>query len=794
MKMRQIKTAILIVAYLMPMYQVNAINPTQIIRGQVIDATNGYPLIGANVVLLNSEPLNGNSTDLNGMFTLENVPLGRQSIQVSYLGYKPKIVNNLLLISGKETNLIIKLDEDITQVEEITVKANRNKEQPLNEMAMISARSFSIEETERFAGSLGDPAKMASNFAGVTTQGDARNDIIIRGNSPAGVLWRLEGVEIANPNHFGALGTTGGSVGMINNNLLANSDFITGAFPAEYGNALSGVFDLNLRSGNSQNGEYMGQVGMGGFELGAEGPLFSTGNGQKASYLINGRYSTMEVMNILGFDVGTGSSIPEYKDLTFIVDIPGTKVGRFKVFGLFGVSYIELGRDLSDTAETSYSTRGTGIDFGSGVNVIGASHTYFFNKNIKLQTTVSYQKSYSKTAYDSVKNESFMPVSRSNLTEYKLSASTRFSYKLNLKNTITAGIQADLYHINYLDSTIDSDLQKFLTQIDIDARNELYHGFIEWQHRFSDQITAYGGLNSSYFSQTEESTLEPRLSLRWQLNPKHSITAGYGMHSQIQAKVVYYYETYDEETYSYFKTNEKLKSTKSNHYILGYQYLIAPNLNLKTELYYQQLHNVPVKESFGELSLLNSGTDFGVYMDDSLVNKGTGRNYGLELTFEKYLSQNYYFMLTSSLFQSKYKGYDNIERNTLFNSNFALNLLAGYEHKINEKYMLTFDFRGVWSGGNRYIPIDYEASEAAHYPEYDYTHSYNNRYPDYFRIDLRLGIKHNAKRYSQELAIDLQNLTNHNNILMESYDATKNEVYYVYQTSFYPMALWRINF
>ena len=258
----------------------------------------------------------------------------------------------------------MKLEEKINNIGEVVVKASAKKAEAQNELAMVSARTFSVEETERFAGSLGDPARMVANYAGVMTQNDSRNDIIIRGNSPSGVLWRMEGIEIPNPNHFGAQGTTGGPVSMVNNNLLTNSDFLTGAFPAEYGNALAGAFDLNLRSGNSTEHEFTGQVGFNGFELGAEGPLLKLKNGQNASYLANYRYSTLEVIDKMGFNVGTGAAIPEYQDITFLVDVPGTKTGRIKLFGLWGKSFIALGRDLSDTAENQYNPRGAATDFG----------------------------------------------------------------------------------------------------------------------------------------------------------------------------------------------------------------------------------------------------------------------------------------------------------------------------------------------------------------------------------------------------------------------------------------------
>jgi len=261
-------------------------NYTQTIRGTVIDKSSQSPLIGASIILMNSDPLIGTITDIDGKFRLENIPVGRQGITISYLGYNTIALPGLNLTSGKELVLTIELEENITSLSKVVITAEQRKDIAINEMATVSARSFTVEETERYAGSLGDPSRMVSNFAGVSMTNDSRNDIIIRGNSPSGLLWRLDGIEIPNPNHFGAFGTTGGPVSMLNNNLLTNSDFITSAFPAEYGNAMSGVFDLKMRHGNNEKREYVGQIGFNGFELGAEGPFKK---GSRASYLANYR-------------------------------------------------------------------------------------------------------------------------------------------------------------------------------------------------------------------------------------------------------------------------------------------------------------------------------------------------------------------------------------------------------------------------------------------------------------------------------------------------------------------------
>ena len=771
-------------------------DPVQVIRGTVIDEVTGYPLPGANVILLNTDQPAGTITDPDGNFILKNVPLGRQSVEIRFIGYEPKIISNLLLTSAKEVVLEIRLTEQVTEFEEVTVKAFSRKDKSLNDMAMISARSFSVEETERYAGSMGDPARMAANYAGVITQNDSRNDIIIRGNSPIGLLWRLEDIEIPNPNHFGALGTTGGPVSMLNNNLLTNSDFLTGAFPAEYGNALAGAFDLNMRSGNNQVREYTGQIGFNGFELGAEGPFSVKKSGPKASYLGNFRYSTLDVMHKLGINFGTGEAVPEYKDITFLIDIPGTKLGRFKVIGLFGDSYISLGREKEDTANNQYVARGTATDFGSGLGVIGLSHVYYLNENSSFKTTLSFQTTSATTVFDSIKNnwDETIPVFRSRQSEDKISFSTQYRHKINSKNNFNLGIICDNFSIDYLDSTKNSDLGIFEQTVSTRSSMSLFRTYIQWQHNFSDQLSAYAGLNFQFFNLTSESVVEPRFSIEWSVDTRQSFCIGYGEHSQIQPKIVYYTITHDTINNVDYTTNKDLKYTRARHFIIGYNNLISKDLRIKIESYYQRLYRVPVKESFPEFSMINTGDFFGIPQEDSLVNKGTGRNYGVELTIEKFLSKGYYFLFTASVFDSKYKGYDNNLRNTAFNGNYVFNLLGGYEINLRNNRMLTIDMKTVWAGGRRYVPIDEELSQIEHSEERNWDAAYDNKYNDYFRTDLRIGLKINGKRTSQEWAVDLQNLTGFQSLFTESWDAAENKKYTVYQQGFYPMFLYRIQF
>jgi len=771
-------------------------NMHQTIRGTVVDAVTGYALVGANVILLHSDPLIGTISDLNGQFKLHQVPLGRQGIEVRYVGYQTRRIPNLFLTSGKEVQVEIRLEENPMDMEEVVVRYRKPKDKAQNDMALVSSRTFSVEETERFAGSLGDPARMVANYAGVMTHNDSRNDIIIRGNSPIGVLWRLEGVEIPNPNHFGALGTTGGPVSMVNNNLLANSDFLTGAFPAEFGNATAGVFDLNLRSGNNGKHEFTGQIGFNGFEAGVEGPFATVGGTQKATYLANYRYSTLGLLNQIGINFGTGDAIPQYQDLTFLVDVPGTGAGRWKLFGLWGTSHIELGRIPGDTAETSYSARGTATDFGSDLGVIGVSNTKFFTPDLRLTSTLSYQRTGATTVLDSTLNsgESVEPFLRNYGRENKISFTSQLRHKVNARNNYSMGLILDYYAIDYTDSINHPDYGHFITTADITGNMGMARAYAEWKHTFSNRLNGYAGVHLQYFDLNGEVSLEPRMAVTWRPWKKGTFSLGYGLHSQIQPKSVYYYQTYDQKSDTYFTTNEGLGFTKSHHIVLGYDHLFRDDFRIKAETYYQHLYRVPVSPSEGEYSLINSGDFFGIPVLDSLENRGTGENFGLELTVEKFLSKGFYVLFTTSLFDSKYRGSDGITRNTAFNGNYVFNLLGGYEKKIGKKTYLTVDVKGVLAGGRRHIPIDVEASMEQGIEVRDWSRAYEDRYDDYFRTDLRVGIKMNSKRFSQEWAIDLQNLTGYQSIFMEGIDVKTGEIYQVYQQGFYPMFLYRIQF
>ena len=767
----------------------------QRIRGIVRDKDSKSPLIGATVLVNNTSPVIGTISNAKGEFVLENVPVGRCEVEARFIGYKPFKFNNLVLKSAKELILSIELEENVEEIEEVVISAYENKGDAMNKMAVVGARAFSVEQTERYAGSWGDPSRMATNFAGVFTGGDQNNDIVIRGNSPTGLLWNFEGIPIPSPNHFDAMGATGGPVSILNNNVLSRSDFFTGAFPSEFGNGISGVFDLNMRNGNNEKREYVAQLGFNGFEIGAEGP-FNYKN--KASYLINYRYSMLGLVDqLLWID-----ELPYYQDLTFKVNIPYEK-GNISVFGIGGLSHIYFDYSIDSLPTEDKVINGSSEIDGSKTGVVGAKWVHFFNNNLRLENTVAVTTRRPYYDEDSIINgHKAGKYGKSFETQDEFLYSTKLIKKFNAKNTLEIGSMIENFtftldkYIQYLRTTdtTEAGMPYKFTKNNI----VLFQNYIQWKHKFTPTLTFVGGIHHMHLFMNNSKIVEPRGGIEWQFNPKQSLSFGYGLHSQIQPLHVYYIPTYYYDADGNFiitnESNNNLDLSKSHQYVLGYNYSINKDLRLKVESYYQQLYDYPVEGRSSYYSMINEGANFGVDAEDSLVNKGTGQNYGIEFTFEKYFNNDYYILLTTSIFDSKYKGSDGIKRNTAYNGNYVINLLGGYEWQLKHNWSMNVDIRLVTAGGRRDIPVLEDESERLKMTVYDYEHAYAEKVGNYFRLDNRISFTYQGAKTTHEIALDITNVTNHLNPYQRYWDGISNSIVYEYQQGIFPMGLYRINF
>lgn len=772
------------------------------LRGVVMDKQAESPLIGATVQLLNLETAIGATTDADGKFTLKNVPVGRQTLRITYLGYETQTIPNILVTAGKEVQLDIRLEESFSKMEEVVITAKTDKDKPVNDLATISARQFNTEEVMRYSGGRNDVAKLVANFAGVAANNDARNDIIIRGNSPTGVLWRIEGIPVPNPNHFSTLGTTGGPVSALNPNMIANSDFLTGAFPAEYGNALAGVFDINLRQGNKERPEFMFQLGaFSGLEALAEGPLNKKNDG---SFVVAYRHSFAELADAAGLNIGT-TATPRYKDLTFNVDFGNGKAGKFSLFGIGGWSAIDfLGAEI-DTTDLFANPNENAYNV-SKFGVIGLKHNILLNDRSYVRTVLSVSHSANTYTADDLEIDNGTPFQIWDVndagTTYRLSS--YYNLKVNNRFTLRTGILAQNGHldtrVDTRDNTPDFDEDGYpdwYTERDFDGWFFQSEAYAQGQYRLTEELTLNAGLHTLYFQKTEDFAVEPRAALNWNFAPKHTLSFGYGIHNQTQPLPVFLFREQQPDGSS-IETNSDLGFTRNQHFVLGYDFKPAASWRVKAETYYQTLSDVPVESFPSSFSILNTGADFIFPEKNNLVNEGTGRNIGAELTLEKFFSKGWYSLVTLSLFDSKYEGSDGVERSTAFDGGYVFNALAGREFKLGDsgRRFLTLDTKLTAAGGRPYTPINLEASRAAGEEVLYEDQAFSLRYDDYFRWDVKIGFRLNSakRKLSQTFFLDFQNVTNHANIFALRYNEVTGDINRIDQIGFFPDVLYRIEF
>lgn len=765
-------------------------NNKQNIRGTVIDKLSQSTIIGASVQIINKTEVKGAATDENGNYVLSDLVPDRYEIKVTYIGYKNVFVPNVVVTSGKEVILDIAMEEDLKLLSEVVVRAY-SKDKTINDLATISARTFSMEEVNRYAGGRSDPARLAANFAGVSAPDDSRNDIVIRGNSPVGVLWRIDGMNVTNPNHFASVGTTGGAVSALNTNLLKSSDFFTSAFPAEYGNAISGVFDLGFRTGNTQKRETTIQAGViTGLEATTEGP-FSKKN--SSSYLIGYRYALAGVAQAVGVDIGT-TATPSYQDLSFKLNSGTTEWGRFTLFGILATSSIQISGGNSGSL---YGGK-DGNDLESKIGIIGVNHYKQLNNNSYLRSIIGLN--YSETdqinyGSDRATKESFTK-EENNVAKTGYHFSTRYSSKINSKLFVKIGVQDELMGLNLYYRT-KRDLNSSWQQVwDYDSYTSLAQAYAHAKYSFNEKITLNAGIHSQYFFLNASSSLEPRLGLKYELNPKSSVNFGYGLHAQMQPINVYFLQTQNTDG-SYAYNNKDLGFTKSHHLVLGYDLNPLKDWRLKAEVYYQYLYDVPVNTFSSAYSMLNTGASFKTDLEDKLTNGGTGHNYGAELTIEKFFSDGYYGLFTSSIYSSKYKGSDGVERNTAFNGKYVYNVLAGKEWGIgrDKRNKISLDFKFTNAGGRAYTPIDLTASNALN-REVLSTDVYSDFYDNYFRMDIKANYTMNSRKRkrSQTISLDVQNVTNHQNVFSQNYNDANQSINTTYQLGIFPNVVYKVQF
>ena len=756
------------------------------IQGRVVDKVSKQPLPGVNILMLNTIPPRGAASNISGEFSINNIPVGRYDIKMMFIGYEPIIFPEILVGSGKATILNAELMEHPIKSDEVIISAKMTKNKPSNDMILTSGRTFSVEEARRYAGGLDDPARLASSFAGVTTGLSEDNGIVVRGNSPKGILWMIEGIEVPNPNHFfGMTSFGGGGVSALSSMMLDNSDFLTGAFPAEYTNALSGVFDLKLKTGNTKNHEHTFQVGLQGIDLASEGPLFNDDN---SSYAFNYRYSTLGLIrHLMPEDI----NLPTYQDLCFKINFPTKNAGIFSFWGIGFLDEISEKAD-DDTTTWKYRDDQEESDIDMGMGVIGLNHKLILGKNTFINSTLALttrKMSLNEWEIDARHMKSHIKFIDSRLSQYVFSSNIYHKFSSQHYNKTGMSVRNLDYDID-IRETPDKNIN-YNQIVRENGNSQLLQGYTQSNFRINENLTINLGLSFQYFTLNKNSSFEPRAGIKWDFSSNQSFSLGYGLHSRLDVLNIYMAQQQIDN--NIIRPNKNLDFTKAHHFVLGYDLSISEHSHLKVETYYQYLFDVPVIPD-SSYSILNMEADW--YFNQQLVNSGTGRNIGVDVTFERYLHDHYYYLLTASLFQSRYKGGDSIIRDTRFNRNFSLNLLGGKEWILGEakNKILGVNLRFQILGGKKITPVNYPVTTSERDIFYDDNNAFSLRDNVSYHTHVTLTYRINESGYSIIWALQLFNFPSSPDFEEFRYNLKTNTIDKSETNVFFPSISFKIEF
>ncbi len=725
-------------------------SPTQTVGGQVLDEASRMPIPGATVILEGTDPVIGGATNASGEFRLIGVPVGRYDIRVSSLGYEPVLLKEIIVGSGKEVFLTVSLIESSETGDEVVIKARTLKGRALNRTAVTSARMLSVEEGSRYAGGFDDPARLASSFAGVAGA-VGNNGVVIRGNAPKSTAWRMEGVEIPNPNHFADLEVFGGGgLTVLSSHLLDNSDFLTGAFPAEYGNALSGIFDIRMRRGNPRQREHRAQIGLIGIDLASEGPFVE---GKSSSYIFNYRYSTLSLLHPLLPDDADGT---HYQDLSFKLHFPMNATGILSVWGIGGIDGSGQSAE-TDSTQWQYLQDRQEQSVDQFMGAAGINYTLPLSGDAFFRSSLAVGGNGIDLSTERIDTELRLhPDEKITSTTWNAVLSSFINAEVGKDHLNRTGLELTALNYDMLLKRAPEPEEGLQTIVDRSGTGFLLSAYTSSIISLGNAWQATLGLHGQFFTLNGHYTVEPRAGIAWGFRPDQRLGIAYGLHSRLERLNFYLAQAEAGDAILY--PNRDLDFSKAHHLVLSYDLEITPDFRLKIEPYYQYLFSIPVVPN-SPFSFINMENDW--FLNDSLTNDGKGRNYGIDLTLEHFLKDGYYFLLSGSLFESRYAGGDGLWRDTRFNRNYVVNLLCGKEWNLGEegRNVLSLNVRTTFQGGDRRTPVDLPASVAAEDVVYDEERAFSIGADPTFLLHTTLSFRINGRGHTSTIALNVLNAT-----------------------------------
>ena len=752
----------------------------QTVRGTVTDAISGEKLIGATVKVV--ETGTGSVVDLEGNFRIDIPQSGRYTLETSYVGYEPNVMKEVLVAGVKEVVIDIQLRENNTELTEVVVRPRVNKEATVNPAVLTGGVMLSMEEASRFAGGYNDPARLVMSFAGISGEADG-SGLSIHGNAPERMQYRIEGVEVFTPNHFNDTWNAGyGLVSALNTDVIGNSDFFTSTFNANYNNALSGVFDVKMRTGNNAKHENILQIGTVSEELTLEGPISRKSN---SSYIVNYRYGFTSLVDKLNL-IDTDGAHVDFQDFSAKLMFPTKRAGTFSIFGL---GFYDTTWDERVNLEDTHSAYDASDNDAKLAQLLaGVSHKIHLGNKWTWRTTAAYNMQHLKNdiyyyglersaegfisqplAYEEPERKYLFSIQKVN--EDRLLFNTELSKQVTDRWLIQLGGEYSHRFFNLAYKSVDQLYAPVSTMHEYTKMKDdtgLANIFCQNLVRVSNYFSLSAGIAGNYFLLSKDFSVEPRASLKWDPDEKNSFSMGYGLHSMIEKLDAYFYRNADGNL-----ANKDLGLTKAHHLHATYVHKLNSNLTLRMNAYYEYGFDTPVGIDGSTYCVTNR---YFFYTDEPLVNKGNTRNYGGDITLEHYMNRGFFGQTNFSLYKSQYRGVDKVWRNQLYDRGFMFKILGGKEWMIG-KNMLNVSVKYSIQGGLRYTPIDVEQMRANiaagiidDNPIYKDNEAFSQRFDPSGIVDLTISYKINRRHVSHTFAFEGLNILQTETPLYQRFD------------------------
>ncbi len=733
-------------------------SPKGTIKGKVVDSETKSPLIGASVMLVGTR--RGSVTDTDGNFTIDNVPVGNYALKFSSIGYKPLSKTDVIIKSDRITFIEAELVITTISSKDIIVTAGYFSQVEDKPGGTIN---FSTEEIRRSPGSAGDVSRIIGGLPSIAKVNDQLNSLIVRGGSPAENGFYIDNIEIPNINHYPIPGSSGGPIGLLNVDFIQDVTFSAGGFSALHGDRLSSIMDVSFREGNRD--ELDGEIGIhfAGFEIAAEGPT----PGKRGSWMFSARRSFLD---LLVKAIGTGVA-PKYSDYQGKITYDISPTNKITLLGIYGIDHISFDKEQSIEDGNIIYGDYDGYEYSFGTN-----WRYLWSENGYSNTSISFLGTRSTS--DIYETKTDIVLFTSDVLEQIAQIRNVNHLRLNELHQLQFGTDAK-YYLNKYDywmaeyTGVLGDRTDSL-RVNRDINSPKYGIFANYTWRPFNKLTTNWGIRFDHFSHNNNSHISPRLSLSYKLTERTSLNAAYGI----------YYQNIPLIFLSQKEENKELRDPIAYHYIWGVSHLLTENTRLILEAYYKEYDNFPLDPQQPQMFIADE-VFYGGFMHnhEELISAGKVRAYGVEMSVQKKLVENFYGLICGSYYRTRYLGLDGTWRNRVFDNRYIFSIEGGYK----PNYKWEFSVRWIFAGGPPYTPLDIELSKVFDRTVMDRNRVNEARYPDYHSLNIRFDRRYHFKSTNLIFYVSVWNAYNRKNIANYYWNAIEEKEDVIYQWSMLPV-------